>query len=65
MGAKQKEWQIEYARQHGFEGIVTNMGESNVRLIRLNEKFGFKTRGIAPGYYSNPEERALVMELKV
>lgn len=65
LGAKQKEWQIEYARGRGFDVIVTNMRESNIRIIRLNEKFGFKIREIAPAYYSEPEERALVMQLKL
>jgi ribosomal protein S18 acetylase RimI-like enzyme len=65
LGAEQKRWQIEYARQRGFEVIVTNMRESNVRIIRLNGKFGFKIREIVPGYYSDPEERAVVMELKL
>jgi ribosomal protein S18 acetylase RimI-like enzyme len=64
-GTEQKRWQIDYARQRGFEVIVTNMRESNSRIIRLNEKFGFTTRGAVPGYYANPEERAVVMELKL
>jgi ribosomal protein S18 acetylase RimI-like enzyme len=65
LGAKLKEWQIEYARQRGFEFIVTNMRQSNSRIIRLNEKFGFKTRELVPGYYDDPEEAAVVMERKV
>ena len=64
-GTKQKEWQIEYAKQHGFDVIVTNMRESNNPIIRLNKKFGFTTREIVAGYYSDPEEAALVMELKL
>ena len=59
------EWQIEYARQSGFEVIVTNMRESNTRIIRLNEKLGFTTRELVPGYYFDPEETAIVMELKL
>lgn len=64
-GSKQKQWQIEYARERGFEIIVTNMRESNTRIIRLNNKFGFTTRELVPGYYSDPEEAAVVMELKL
>jgi ribosomal protein S18 acetylase RimI-like enzyme len=64
-GEKQKEWQIEYARQRGFELIVTNMRESNSRIIRLNKKLGFAVRESVPGYYSDPDEAALVMELKL
>jgi ribosomal protein S18 acetylase RimI-like enzyme len=63
MGTEQKKWQIEYAKQHGFRVIVTNMRESNSPIIRLNEKFGFTSREIVPGYYADPEEPAVVMEL--
>ena len=64
-GSTIKKWQIDYGRQHGFKLIVTNARESNRRSIRLNQKFGFKVREIAPGYYSNPDEPATVMELHV
>ncbi len=64
-GSTIKKWQIDYARQHGFEVIVTNARESNTRSIRLNQKFGFKVRETAPGYYSNPDESAAVMELRI
>jgi ribosomal protein S18 acetylase RimI-like enzyme len=60
-GNQQKAWQIEYAKQHGFTTIVTNMRQSNERIIRLNQKFGFTTRKIDPGYYD--DEPAVVMEL--
>jgi ribosomal protein S18 acetylase RimI-like enzyme len=65
LGAQQKQWQIEYARERGFEIIVTNMRESNTRIIRLNKKLGFTTRELVPGYYSDPEEAAIVMELRL
>jgi len=64
-GRKQKEWQIEYAKQHGFRTMVTNMRRSNRLILRLNERLGFKFRGIAPSFYSDPEEDAFVMELDV
>jgi ribosomal protein S18 acetylase RimI-like enzyme len=65
LGTRQKQWQIEYARRHGFEVIVTNMRESNGRIIRLNQKLGFRTREVVAGYYTDPEERAVVMELRL
>lgn len=64
-GAKMKEWQIEYAKQHGFGTIVTNARQSNVASIGLNKRFGFRTREIVPQYYSNPDESAVVMELEI
>ena len=62
-GDMQKKWQIEYAKRNGFTRIVTNMRQSNERIIRLNEKFGFKQRKIDPHYYEDPDEAAVVMEL--
>ena len=62
-GSAQKKWQIEYAKRNGFTRIVTNMRQSNERIIKLNEKFGFKRRKIHPHYYGDPDEAAIVMEL--
>ncbi|HWZ42609.1 MAG TPA: GNAT family N-acetyltransferase [Candidatus Saccharimonadales bacterium] len=64
-GKAQKEWQIEYAREHGFKRIVTNSRQSNTRMIALNQKYGFKIKGLDPEYYSDPLEAAVVMERKV
>jgi ribosomal protein S18 acetylase RimI-like enzyme len=64
-GKAQKEWQIEYARRHGFKWIVTNSRQSNTRMIALNQKYGFDIRGLDPNYYSDPPEAAVVMERKV
>jgi ribosomal protein S18 acetylase RimI-like enzyme len=61
-GDQQKSWQIEYAKERGFKTIVTNMRQSNHRIIKLNEKYGFKTRTIDPDYYPDGEP-AVVMEL--
>lgn len=59
-----KGWQIAWARRHGFTQIVTNSRQSNRPMIRLNEKYGFESIGNTPqGYYSQPAEPAVVMEL--
>src|SRR5260370_9723251 len=60
-GKKQKEWQIEYAKQNGFQVIVTNMRQSNERIIGLNERFGFQRRKTVPGYYTDPSEPAVLL----
>ena len=63
-GRKQKEWQIEHARQNGFSRIVTNMRASNMAIIALNKSLGFAVHEIVPtGMYNSPEEAAVVMEL--
>lgn len=64
-GTSLKKWQIGYARDHGFKVIVTNMRRSNTPIIKLNEKLGFKPREICAGYYSDPQEDAIVMELEL
>ncbi len=65
LGRKQKAWQIEFARTRGFRVIVTNMRLGNERIIRLNEELGFQRRLISPGYYIDPPEDALVMEIRL
>ena len=65
LGRKQKEWQIEYARDHGFSVIVTNMRESNLKMRRLNESVGFNFRCLETDYYDDPEEAAYVMEFSL
>jgi ribosomal protein S18 acetylase RimI-like enzyme len=64
-GSKQKQWQLDFARHRHCKTIVTNMRQNNVRVIRLNAKFGFTQRETSPGYYSDPDEAALVMELRL
>ena len=64
-GSLLKSWQIAYARHHGFTRLVTHTRASNRALIALNEKFGFKKIRRLAGYYGNPPEPAIVMELKL
>jgi ribosomal protein S18 acetylase RimI-like enzyme len=62
LGKRVKEWQIEYARQNGFERVVTNCRESNAAMIAINEKYGFRAIRTTPGYYEDGEA-TVVMEL--
>jgi ribosomal protein S18 acetylase RimI-like enzyme len=64
-GSKMKEWQIEYAKKHGFGIIVTNARQSNAASIALNRRFGFRTREIVSPYYYDPDESAVVRELEI
>jgi ribosomal protein S18 acetylase RimI-like enzyme len=65
LGALLKCWQISYARYNGFTRIVTNARRSNMPIIKLNEKFGFKVIRITPDYYEGPRESTVVMELRL
>jgi ribosomal protein S18 acetylase RimI-like enzyme len=58
-----KSWEISYARHQGFSRIVTNTRKANAVMIALNRKFGFKTVRTTPGYYQDPVEATVVMEL--
>ena len=62
---KQKLWQIEFAKQQGFGTIVTNTRQSNVPMLQLNLKLGFVIREVAPHFYYEPDEPAIVMELQL
>jgi ribosomal protein S18 acetylase RimI-like enzyme len=65
LGKLMKCWQVSYARRHGFNRVVTNCRKTNRAMIRLNEMFGFKIIRTIPNYYDDPEEAAVVMELKL
>jgi GNAT superfamily N-acetyltransferase len=65
-GRRFKRWQISWARRYGFTRIVTNSRLSNLAMIRLNQKVGFKIIGTTAGnYYDRPVEKAVAMELKL
>ena len=65
LGAVLKTWQIAYARCHGFTRILANTRKSNLRMIGLNRKFGFRVVRITRGYYHDPVEATVVMELRL
>jgi len=64
-GALLKSWELAYARYHGFSRVVTNMRSRNTAIIRLNQKFGFRIIRTTPGYYADPADATVVMELKL
>jgi ribosomal protein S18 acetylase RimI-like enzyme len=62
LGKRIKAWQIEYAKRNGFRRMVTNCRESNVRMISINQKYGFRAIRSTPEYYEDGEA-TVVMEL--
>jgi GNAT superfamily N-acetyltransferase len=58
-----KQWEIDWARSHGFTRISTHCRKSNVGSLRLNAKFGFQVIGEVVDYYEDPVESTIVMEL--
>jgi len=65
LGNELKQWEIDYAKNHGYPLIGTMMRQSNEEIIGLNKKFGFTVRKVMPGKYDNPDEPGIVMELRV
>lgn len=65
LGKKLKAWQISHAKSEGFVSMATMCRASNLRMIRLNEKFGFKATGTIPSCYRDPEESGTIMELEL
>src|SRR5260370_18890392 len=63
-GNKMKQWQIDYARSHGFPRVAGLMRKSNEPIIRLNTKFGFTPRPTRRRYF-NPDEPGVEMELQL
>ncbi|MFN0104150.1 MAG: N-acetyltransferase family protein [Bryobacteraceae bacterium] len=63
LGRVMKAWQVAYARGHGFRRMVTTTRAGNERMIQLNEAFGFRIVGTVAGYYVDPEEAGVEMEL--
>jgi len=62
-GSLMKAWQICFARQHGFTRIVTNVRRRNQAIVKLNRSFGFRRLRTTPGYYHEPADATVVMEL--
>lgn len=63
LGLLMKAWQVAYARRHGYHRIVTNHRAGNAGIIAINKGFGFRRTGRIRGYYSDPDEDAISMEL--
>ncbi len=60
-----KAWQIAYARSNGFKRIVIHTRKSNRAMIAVNRKFGFRVVRTVAGYYADPVEPGVVMELRL
>jgi ribosomal-protein-alanine N-acetyltransferase len=56
------EYFMQDARAWGCERAVLEVRESNVAAIRLYEKFAFRFAGRRSGYYTRPDEDALIYE---
>jgi ribosomal protein S18 acetylase RimI-like enzyme len=64
-GQLMKAWQIAYAQHRGYRRLACHSRESNSPMIALNERFGFRVIRKTPGYYTEPDEAAVLMELRL
>ncbi len=53
------------ADKNGVERIMLEVRASNEVAISLYTKYGFEKVGLRPGYYRNPVESAILMDLQV
>ncbi len=56
---------IEYSHEKGFKSVYLEVRPSNLSAIRLYEKFGFLKTGVRKNYYSESNEDAILMELRI
>lgn len=65
LGTLMKSWQICYARHNGFKRIVTNTRARNIAMLVLNQQFGFRILRTTRGYYSDPPDSTVVLDLRL
>lgn len=54
---------IDSAKRNGVCRIMLEVRASNEAAIALYTKYGFEMVGVRPGYYRNPTENAILMDL--
>jgi ribosomal-protein-alanine N-acetyltransferase len=60
-GSRLLEAALQAARQEGVREVLLDVRVSNLKAIRLYERFGFRVVGRRRHYYTRPVEDALVM----
>ncbi len=56
---------IEQMRKEGAKNMTLEVRPSNVAALTLYKKLGFRPLSIRKGYYTNPDEDALVLGLRL
>ena len=54
---------VDSAKRNGVERVMLEVRASNEAAIALYTKYGFEKVGLRPGYYRNPTENAILMDL--
>ena len=56
---------LEFSYNTCARAVTLEVRESNISALSLYRKFGFECKGVRPGYYSDTQEDAIVMWLKL
>lgn len=54
---------IDYANEHEIKKLELEVRAGNTPAIKLYEKYGFYGVGLRKGYYKNPAEDAILMDM--
>ncbi len=65
LGRLMKAWQIAFAKHNRCTRVITTTRRRNKAMIALNKSAGFRVTAQIPRYYADPEDSALVMELRL
>lgn len=52
---------IEIMRDKGVSHFTLEVREKNIAALALYKKAGFESAGVRPGFYSNPDDNAVIM----
>jgi [ribosomal protein S18]-alanine N-acetyltransferase len=56
---------LDWAASQGAHHLGLEVRSGNAAAIRLYQRLGFRTEGIRPGYYTHPQEDALLLGIPV
>ena len=56
---------LEFSNDACAKAVTLEVRKSNLSALSLYKKFGFECKGVRPGYYSDTQEDAIVMWLKL
>lgn len=52
-GLVAKTYELAYARHHGFQRVSTTCRQSNERILKMNQRFGFRKAHLIREYYGD------------
>lgn len=65
IGSKLMAYMLKYAKNIGVGTLFLEVRDSNIPARKMYESFGFVPISVRKRYYSNPDEDAIIMMLKL